>query len=50
VTDPKKLQSLNIDWTKRYKGQAKLMLQPKDTDEVAQVLKYCNEKSLAVVP
>lgn len=40
----------NQDWMKKYIGQTQLVLKPKTTDQVSQILKYCNEKSLAVVP
>ena len=39
-----------MDWTKKYKGNSKLVLKPKTTEEVSAILKYCNEKRLAVVP
>lgn len=33
-------------WT----GQSQLVLKPKTTEEVSQILSYCNEKHLAVCP
>ena len=39
-----------MDWTKKYKGESKLVLRPKTTEEVSTVLKYCNTRKLAVVP
>jgi FAD/FMN-containing dehydrogenase len=39
-----------MDWTKKYKGQSKLVVRPKSTEEVSAVLKYCNDRKLAVVP
>ncbi len=44
------LEPHNTDWTHKYKGHSKIMLKPKTTLEVAEVLKYCNSRSLAVVP
>ncbi|KAG9132286.1 hypothetical protein Leryth_012957 [Lithospermum erythrorhizon] len=35
---------------RKYKGSSKLMLHPRSTEEVSQILKYCNSRSLAVVP
>lgn len=33
-----------------FPGQSKMVLKPKSTLEVSQILKYCNEKHLAVCP
>ncbi|KAI5959580.1 AIP2 [Candida pseudojiufengensis] len=40
----------NEDWMRKYKGQSKLVLKPKTTEQVSQILKYCNDNNLAVVP
>jgi len=50
ITDEKELELHNMDWTKKYKGQSKLMLKPKTTEEVSAVLKHCNDRRLAIVP
>ena len=50
ITDPEDLESHNADWTKKYVGKSNLMLKPKTTEEVAAILKYCNENKIAVVP
>ncbi|CCC71326.1 hypothetical protein NCAS_0H00160 [Naumovozyma castellii] len=42
--------SFNQDWMKKYRGQSNLILLPKSTEKVSQILKYCNENKLAVVP
>ncbi|KAI9300954.1 hypothetical protein BJ944DRAFT_257701 [Cunninghamella echinulata] len=44
------LASFNVDWMNKYKGQSKLVLKPKTTQQVSDILKYCNEQSIAVVP
>ncbi|SCU92549.1 LAMI_0E10990g1_1 [Lachancea mirantina] len=44
------LALFNEDWMRKYKGQSKLVLRPKTTQQVAKILRYCNEKKLAVVP
>lgn len=44
------LEAFNGDWMRKYRGHTKLVLKPKSTEEVSKVLKYCNEKTLAVVP
>lgn len=50
VQDEEKLSTVNTDWMHKYKGSSKLLLQPWNTDQVSQILKYCNSRSLAVVP
>jgi len=41
ITDADEISPSNMDWTKKFVGQSKLMLKPKSNDEVAAVLKYC---------
>ncbi|KAI5953330.1 AIP2 [Candida jiufengensis] len=40
----------NEDWMRKYKGKSNLVLKPKTKEQVSQILKYCNEHNLAVVP
>ena len=36
---------------RKYRGQSQLVLKPKTTEQVASILKYCNDDNkLAVVP
>lgn len=44
------LELFNQDWMRKYRGQSRLVLKPSSVDQVSQILKYCNEKTLAVVP
>jgi len=44
------LEVHNTDWTKKYKGNSQVMLKPHTTADVSAILKYCNERKLAVVP
>ncbi|KAL7820170.1 hypothetical protein V8C44DRAFT_73803 [Trichoderma aethiopicum] len=44
------LKPFNEDWMHKYRGQSRLVLKPASTDEVSQILRYCNERKLAVVP
>ncbi|KAJ2906870.1 hypothetical protein MKZ38_010368 [Zalerion maritima] len=44
------LEAFNADWTRKYRGHCKLVLKPGTTLEVSQILKYCNDNHLAVVP
>ncbi|KAK8619130.1 hypothetical protein V6N13_133097 [Hibiscus sabdariffa] len=50
IQDEDRLETVNTDWMHKYKGSSKLLLQPRTTEEVAQILKYCNSRRLAVVP
>ncbi|KAK1835170.1 hypothetical protein QBC39DRAFT_341819 [Podospora conica] len=44
------LAPFNSDWMRKYRGHTQLVLKPATTAEVSQVLAYCNEHLLAVVP
>lgn len=50
ITDSTDLVGYNQDWMKKYIGQSQLVLKPKTTEQVSEILKYCNERKLAVVP
>ncbi|KAM6564654.1 hypothetical protein CsatB_024652 [Cannabis sativa] len=50
VQDEDRLLTANTDWMEKYRGSSKLLLLPKTTDEVSQILNYCNSRCLAVVP
>ncbi|GAB2279508.1 D-2-hydroxyglutarate dehydrogenase, mitochondrial [Dionaea muscipula] len=50
VQEEDRLEAANTDWLHKYKGSSKLLLQPRSTEEVSQILKYCNSRCLAVVP
>ncbi|XP_061345595.1 D-2-hydroxyglutarate dehydrogenase, mitochondrial-like isoform X2 [Gastrolobium bilobum] len=50
IQDEEKLIPANTDWMHKYKGYSKLLLQPRSTDQVSEILKYCNSRCLAVVP
>ncbi|ORZ04051.1 hypothetical protein BCR41DRAFT_363096 [Lobosporangium transversale] len=48
--DAEDLEAFNNDWLRKYRGQSKLVLKPSSAEQVSQILKYCNEQRLAVVP
>lgn len=50
ITDPDLLESSNVDWLKTVRGFSELLLRPQTTEEVSQILKYCNRRNLAVNP
>lgn len=44
------LDGFNVDWMGKYKGKSAVVVKPKTTQEVADVMKYCYEQSIAIVP
>jgi D-lactate dehydrogenase (cytochrome) len=38
------LAAFNTDWMNKYRGQSQLVLKPKTTQQVADILKYCNDQ------
>ncbi|KAM3834438.1 D-2-hydroxyglutarate dehydrogenase, mitochondrial isoform 2-T2 [Vipera latastei] len=50
ITDAEELKPFNVDWLKSVRGCSTILLKPRTTMEVSQILKYCNEKNLAVNP
>lgn len=40
----------NIDWMRKFRGQGKVVLKPRNSEQVSKILKYCNDKTIAVVP
>ena len=50
IQDSFELQTYNTDWLHKYLGRSKLALKPNSTEKVSQILKYCNDHRLAVVP
>ncbi|KAL2096984.1 hypothetical protein ACEWY4_006191 [Coilia grayii] len=50
ITDPDVLESSNVDWLKSVRGSSEVLLRPRTTEEVSKILRYCNERNLAVSP
>ncbi|XP_026475434.1 D-2-hydroxyglutarate dehydrogenase, mitochondrial-like, partial [Ctenocephalides felis] len=50
LTDPYDVHPHNVDWLNSMRGRSSVVLQPKSTQEVSALLKYCNEQRLAVCP
>ena len=44
------LTAYEVDWRKRYRGQALAVARPGSTAEVAAVVRLCNEQGIAIVP
>ncbi|KAI9193563.1 uncharacterized protein BJ171DRAFT_525038 [Polychytrium aggregatum] len=50
LTDKDEIEPFNEDWLRKYRGKTTVVLRPKTSQQVADILKYCNSQSLAVVP
>ncbi|KAJ2492313.1 D-lactate ferricytochrome c oxidoreductase, partial [Coemansia sp. RSA 2049] len=50
TADAAELEGFNADWLNKYRGQSQVVLRPKTTQQVADVLRYCNDQRIAVVP
>uniref|UniRef100_A0A8C8IYZ2 D-2-hydroxyglutarate dehydrogenase, mitochondrial n=1 Tax=Oncorhynchus tshawytscha TaxID=74940 RepID=A0A8C8IYZ2_ONCTS len=50
ITDPDILEASNVDWLKSVRGFSEVLLRPQTTEEVSQILGYCNSRNLAVSP
>lgn len=50
IQDEDRLLAANVDWMHKFKGSSQLLLLPKSTKQVSNILQYCNSRRLAVVP
>lgn len=50
IREENDLKGMNEDWMGKYQGNSKLALRPKNTEQVSQILRYCNDHNIAVVP
>lgn len=50
ITDEDELSPYNKCFRQLDIGQSKLVLLPSSTDQISQIIKYCNKNLLAVVP
>lgn len=48
--DPTALEAHSRDWSGRYVGRSRAVLQPRTTEEVQRVLRHCHVRRIAVVP
>ena len=44
------LEQYNTDWMGKYRGQSRLVLRPKSTEDVSKIMKHCWERRIGVVP
>lgn len=49
LVDPDLKAPYEVDWTRRFHGSAGMVVRPRDTDEVAQVLRRCDDAGVPVV-
>jgi len=47
---PTDLDSFNNDWMGKYSGKATTVLKPKTAQEVSEIVKWCAERDIAIVP
>ncbi|XP_065653303.1 D-2-hydroxyglutarate dehydrogenase, mitochondrial-like isoform X1 [Hydra vulgaris] len=50
IIDENELEMYNTDWLKLVRGMSKVLLRPKTTEEVSNIVKYCNQRTLALCP
>jgi FAD/FMN-containing dehydrogenase len=50
AADAEELSTFNNDWMGRFHGKSTTVLKPKTTQEVSEILKWCNERRIGVVP
>lgn len=50
ITNSDDLESYNTDWMQRFHGQAQIALRPKTTAQVSEIMSYCNDHHIAIVP
>lgn len=48
--DAEDLRGYNVDFLRSVRGSSKLVLKPGSTQEISEILKYCNQRKLAVCP
>jgi FAD/FMN-containing dehydrogenase len=44
------LEQYNSDWMAKYKGQSRVVLKPRSTEQVSRIMKHCWERRIGVVP
>lgn len=49
-TPTSELAIYNNDWMNKYHGKSTTVLRPKTTKEVSEIVKWCDERRIAIVP
>ncbi len=50
ITDPAELGACLTEWRGLFTGSAPIMLVPDTTEKVAEIIRYCAERQIGVVP
>jgi len=50
ITDADDCKYYSTDWLKKYIGDSQLVLRPENTKQVSEILAYCNQHDLKIVP
>lgn len=50
VVDPAVTVSACVDWTGRFRGSTPAVVRPATTDEVAEIVRWCRQRQVAIVP
>ncbi|XP_035891720.1 D-2-hydroxyglutarate dehydrogenase, mitochondrial [Anopheles stephensi] len=50
ITAEDEVQNYNIDYLRSVRGYGRVVVKPRTTAEVAELMRYCNERRLAVCP
>lgn len=49
-TSPEDMEPYNVDWMGKYHGQANTVLRPRTTQQVSEIVKYCADRRIGIVP
>ena len=50
ATPSSELEPFNHDWMNKYHGKSTTVLKPKTTEEVSEIVRWCNERRIGIVP
>jgi len=50
LTQADDVEGYNTDWLRTVRGQTRCVLKPKDTEQISEILSYCNKRRIAVCP
>jgi len=50
IEDEQDMKAYNQDWLGKWTGKSQFAVRPKTTQQVSQILRYCNEHGIGVVP